>query len=41
MLIVPSRRRLKDYRNYIRPDRGFKKRIINELKNKNKNVFAH
>ena len=26
-----------DYKNYIRPERGFNKNIINELKNKIKN----
>ena len=34
ILILPSRRRLRDYKNYIRPERGFNKKIINELKNK-------
>ena len=37
ILILPSRRRLRDYKNYIRPERGFNKNIINELKNKTKN----
>ena len=37
ILILPSRRRLRDYKNYIRPERGFNKNIINELKNKIKN----
>ena len=37
ILILPSRRRLRDYKNYIRPERGFNKSIINELKNKIKN----
>ena len=36
ILILPSRRRLSDYKNYIRPERGFNKNI-NELKNKIKN----
>jgi len=31
-LILPSQRRLRDYRNYIRPERGFNKNIIEELK---------
>ena len=31
-VILPSRRRLKDYKNYIRPQQGFKKDVINELK---------
>ena len=33
ILILPSRRRLRDYKNCIRPERGFKKNI-NELENK-------
>ena len=37
ILILPSRRRLRDYKNYIRPRRGFNKNIIIELKNKVKN----
>ena len=37
ILILPSRRRLRDYKSYIRPERGFNKNIINELKNKIKN----
>ena len=37
ILILPSRRRLRDYKYYIRPGRGFNKNIINELKNKMKN----
>ena len=31
---MPSRRRLRDYKNYIRPQQGFNKDVINELKNK-------
>ena len=30
-VILPSRRRLRDYKNYIRPQRGFNKDIVNEL----------
>lgn len=30
-LILPSERRLRDYKNYIRPKRGFNKEIIAEL----------
>ena len=37
ILILPSRRRLRDYKNYIRPERGFNKNIIKELQNKTKN----
>lgn len=33
-LILPSQRRLRDYKNYIRPERGFNKHIIEELKQK-------
>ena len=33
ILILPSRRRLRNYKNFIRPERGFNKNI-NELKNK-------
>ena len=36
ILILPSRRRLRDYKNYIRPETGSNKNIINELKNKTK-----
>ena len=31
VLILPSRRRLRDYKNYIRPERGFNPLIIDEL----------
>ena len=30
-MILPSRRRLRDYKNYIRPQRGFNKDVVNEL----------
>ena len=33
-LILPSQRRLRDYKNYIHPERGFNSKIINELKYK-------
>ena len=36
-LILPSQRRLRDFRNYIKPQRGFNKEIINELVEKTKN----
>ena len=29
-VILPSRRRLRDYKNYIRPQRGFNKDVIIE-----------
>ena len=38
ILILPSRRGLRDYKNYIRPERGFNKNI-NELKNNIKNFL--
>ena len=30
-VILPSRRRLRDYKNYIRPQQGFNAKVINEL----------
>ena len=33
-LVLPSRRRLRDYKNYIRPESGFNSHIIDELKSK-------
>ena len=33
-VVLPSQRRLRDYKNYIRPKQGFNHEIINELKNK-------
>ena len=30
-LILPSRRRLRDYKNYIRPTQGFNRDVVNEL----------
>ena len=39
IFILPSRRRLRDYKNYIRLERGFNKNVINELKNKIK-IFS-
>ena len=30
-LMLPSRRRLRDYKNYIRPQQGFNSGVINEL----------
>ena len=32
-LILPSRRRLRDYKNYVKPKLGFNKNTIEELKN--------
>ena len=34
VLVLPSRRRLRDYKNYITPKRGFNPAIVNELKMK-------
>ena len=33
-LILPSRRRLREYKNYIRPQRGFNSKIVEELTSK-------
>ena len=32
-VILPSRRRLREYKNYIRPRQGFNKNIVHQLKN--------
>ena len=32
-LILPSRRRLRDYKNYIRPQHGFNPKVVEELRN--------
>ena len=32
-VILPSPRRLRDYKDYIRPQQGFNKDVTNELKN--------
>ena len=39
VLILPSKRPHKDYKNYIKLERGFNKNIINELKIKIKNFL--
>jgi hypothetical protein len=39
-LILPSRRRLRDYKNYVKPKLGFNKNIITELKDKIKDFSA-
>ena len=41
ILILPSRRHLRNYAKYIRPERDFNKNIINELKNKIKNFLRN
>ena len=37
ILVLPSRRRLRDYKNYIRPKQGFNKEVIHELLKKVQN----
>ena len=37
ILVLPSLRTLRDYKNYIRPTRGFNPEVINELA---KNFFT-
>ena len=39
LLILPSQRRLKDYRNAIRPQRGFNYEVIEELKSLTNSYF--
>ena len=39
VLILPSQRRLKDYRNAIRPQRGFNDKVIEELKSLTNSYF--
>jgi len=39
VLILPSQRRLKDYRNAIRPQRGFNQQIVEELKSLTESYF--
>ena len=34
ILVLPSLRTLRDYKNYIRPTRGFNPEVINELAKK-------
>ena len=29
--MLPSRKRLRDYKNYIRPTQGFNRDVVNEL----------
>ena len=31
-VILPSRRRLRDYKNYVRPQQGFNEDVIEELR---------
>lgn len=39
VLVLPSQRRLKDYRNAIKPDRGFQKGVIDILKEETDSYF--
>lgn len=39
ILVLPSQRTLRDYRNYIRPERGFQERVIEELKSITNSYF--
>jgi len=39
VLVLPSQRRLKDYRNAIKPKRGFQKEVIEELKTETDSYF--
>ena len=39
VLVLPSQRRLKDYRNAIKPKRGFQKEVIDELNAETNNYF--
>lgn len=39
VLILPRQRRLKDYRNAIRPQRGFNDKVIEELKSLTNTYF--
>ena len=40
VLIMPSQRTLRDYKNYIRPTRGFNHLIAKELAEKTKNFSS-
>ena len=39
MLVLPSQRKLKDYRNAIKPKRGFQKEVIEVLKSETSSYF--
>ena len=39
MLILPSRRRLRDYKNYVKPELGFNPNIMRELRHKVKDFL--
>ena len=38
-VVFPSQRRLRDYKSFIHPKQGFNHEIINELKNKIKDII--
>lgn len=39
VLVLPSQRRLKDYRNAIKPERGFQRGVIDVLKEETNSYF--
>lgn len=39
VLVLPSQRRLRDYRNAIRPQRGFQEEVIEEVKSETQSYF--
>ena len=39
VLVLPSLRTLRDYRNYIRPTRGFNPKVVWDLREKKKRVL--
>ena len=39
VLVLPSQRRLKDYRNAIKPKRGFQKEVLDVLKAETEHYF--
>ena len=39
VLTLPSQRRLRDYRNAIKPKKGFQKEVIEVLKQETENYF--
>ena len=39
VLVLPSQRRLKDYRNAIKPKKGFQKEVIEVLKSETSSYF--
>ena len=40
VLVLPSQRMLRDYKNYIRPERGFNHYVVKELAEKTKSFMA-